>query len=135
MELLKASEHLGSWDAQPALIRMEDELHKVEEGERVLKPLRLHIEERFEKAKSASQGFEVSCRESHALHLSSEFLERLKTAVANELLYRYNSYVSLFRFLTNVMSHASIAPNMSKTISFLVETAFFETTRTMSDKG
>ena len=83
--LLKASEQLASCDPQPASIRKENELQKVE-GERVLKRRRLDFEERFEQAKADAQGFEASERVTH----STDFLERLKTAVANELLYWYN---------------------------------------------
>ena len=84
--LLKAKQHMGSCDAKPALLRKESELKKVE-GERVLKRQRLDIEERFEQAKMAAQGFEALWRETHTPHLSTGFREGLKTAVSNELLY------------------------------------------------
>ena len=56
----------------------------------MLKRQRLDIEERFERAKVGAQGFEASWRETYAPHRSTEFLERLKTAVTQELQTRYN---------------------------------------------
>ena len=58
--LVKASQHMGPCDEKPALIRKESELEKLEEGERVLKRQRLDIEDSFERAKLAAQGFEAS---------------------------------------------------------------------------
>ena len=56
----------------------------------MLKRQRLDIEARFERAKVAAQGFEAMWRDTHTAHLSTEFLERFKTAVSKELQYRYN---------------------------------------------
>ena len=56
----------------------------------MLKRQRLDIEDRFELANVAAQGFEAMWRDTHTAHLSTEFLERFKTAVSKELQYRYN---------------------------------------------
>ena len=56
----------------------------------MLKCQRLDIEERMERAKVGAQGFEASWRDTYPPHLSTEFLQRLKAAVAKELETRYN---------------------------------------------
>ena len=69
MKFLKAVEHLGSWDVEPALVRKERELPKVDEGKQVLKRQRLDIEKRFELANAAAQWFEASWRDSRSAPL------------------------------------------------------------------
>ena len=88
--MVKASQHIGPCDAKPALYRKESELRKVEEEERVMKRQRLDIEARYEQGRVCAHGFEALWRDTHTHHLSNGFLERLTTAVYNELLFRYN---------------------------------------------
>ena len=69
--LLKASQRIGSCNAQPALISNEAALQAVEDDERVVNRKHLDIELRFEEAKTAAKEVEAAwmgCSYSRPLH-------------------------------------------------------------------